>query len=102
MHQIHNRSALRGPNGNSRGPVEPHVGPNTVTLASSENDRPLMLTKEEGARLLNVSGRTIDRLLSADWMPKLVEVLGCKRFRRADLEEWIAAGCPKDWRAVSR
>jgi predicted DNA-binding transcriptional regulator AlpA len=82
-------------NGNSRGPHRPPGGPSDVAIASPERDFPLLLTAGEVARLLNISERSVFRLRSAGDLPKEVEVLGSVRWRRADIEAWVAAGCPK-------
>ena len=100
MNHPSNARAQQLYNGHTPEPAKPPAGHAPVGFVNES--LPLLLTKKEGAQLVNISVRTIDRLLDADWMPELVEVLGCKRFRRAELELWVASGCPKDWRAAVR
>lgn len=55
-----------------------------------------LLTVRQVASLLGCSSRHVHRLTDRGAMPrptKLGSVL--VRWRRADIEEWIAAGCPR-------
>lgn len=63
-----------------------------------ESDRAtasLLLNVEEVARLLKISSRSVNRLRSAGHLPEPVELLGSIRWRRSDIEAWVAAGCPR-------
>ena len=54
----------------------------------------LLLSAEQLARLLQVSKRTLWRLRSAGRLPEPL-VLGCSvRWRAAEIESWVLAGCP--------
>lgn len=65
------------------------------TFAAPSVDSPLILTIGEVAELLKISVRSVNRLDSARWMPMPIRILGCKRWRRLEIEAWVAAGCPK-------
>jgi predicted DNA-binding transcriptional regulator AlpA len=59
------------------------------------SDKTLLLPRNKCAELLAVSTRTFDRMRSADLIPRPVELRGkTKRWSRAELDAWIAAGCP--------
>jgi excisionase family DNA binding protein len=54
-----------------------------------------LLTVDQLAAILQLDRRTIERWTSAGKIPGLVKLSGrAIRFRRADVEKWIAAGCP--------
>jgi len=67
--------------------------PVPVSEGSAESARAL-ITAEELAARLSLSKRTIYRLLSAGAMIKPIRLRGIVRWRVAEVEEWIAAGCP--------
>ena len=48
------------------------------------------------ATLLACSTRHVRRLAEAGRMPSPLHLGGLLRWRRADMDEWIAAGCPHD------
>jgi excisionase family DNA binding protein len=52
------------------------------------------------AALLDCSTRHVYRLADADRMPAPVRIGALVRWRRAEIEEWIAAGCPSTRRAT--
>jgi predicted DNA-binding transcriptional regulator AlpA len=56
---------------------------------------PLLLPIEDVALILAVSIRSVQRLNSAGDLPEPVLIRGSVRWRRADIEAWVAAGCPK-------
>jgi excisionase family DNA binding protein len=56
---------------------------------------PLLITAEEVARMMNVSTRTLWRLLSAGRFPKPVRFGGNTRWRVAEVLRWIEDGCPQ-------
>ncbi len=61
-----------------------------------------MLTADELAALLKVSRRTIWRMRSSGQLPRPIKVGGAVRWRLADIEVWIAEGCPKgNWHSQS-
>ncbi len=55
---------------------------------------PAMLTVQEMAVLLRCSGRTVHRLADAGRLPRPCRVGGLVRWSGADIQAWIAAGCP--------
>ena len=95
MHESRNASALRRLNGNGHGRNKPPTARSDGAVKTSDDDPSLLLTIDEVARLLTVSVRSVCRMHSAGWMPKAIELLGCTRWRRRDIETWVAARCPK-------
>lgn len=59
-------------------------------------DQPVLLTAEEVALRLNVSERTLWRLLSAGKLPKPVRFGRNTRWKATAVAEWIQQGCPVD------
>jgi excisionase family DNA binding protein len=56
----------------------------------------LLLTAAEVAQLLGLDPETVRRWASAGQMPApAMRRPSCVRWSRAQVEEWIAAGCPK-------
>lgn len=55
---------------------------------------PLLLTANQVAQLLQVSPRTLWRLVSASQTVAPIKVGGATRWRRTAVEQWIADGCP--------
>lgn len=55
---------------------------------------PPLLTADDVAALLNVSERTLWRLLSAGKVPKPVRIGRSTRWRAEDVREWVQKGCP--------
>jgi len=55
----------------------------------------LLLTADEVAQLLGVSTRTLWRLCSAGRCPPPLRIGGNTRWRRAEVEHWVAEGCPQ-------
>ena len=55
----------------------------------------LMLKASEVAEILSVSQRTLWRLLSTKKLPEPIRVGGCPRWRKSDIEAWIANGCTR-------
>lgn len=65
----------------------------------------LMVDAKEVAQLINVSIATLWRMRSSGKLPPTVTLsAGCVRWRRADIERWVALGCPsqRDFLALSR
>ena len=64
-------------------------------MVSGSNDNvPALLTVDQTAQLLAVKPRTIWRWLSRKKLPEPVRPGGSTRWRRTDIEAWIAEGCP--------
>jgi excisionase family DNA binding protein len=55
---------------------------------------PLLLTVEQLAALLEISVRSVWRLVSARRMPLPIRLGKSVRWRRLEIETWITAGCP--------
>ncbi len=56
--------------------------------------QPTLLTVEQVGAMLSVSKRTVWRMLSAGELIEPIRVRGNTRWRHAELQEWIDAGCP--------
>jgi excisionase family DNA binding protein len=63
------------------------------TSASAPIDRLVYDTAELG-QLLRLSARTVRRHAAAGKIPRAVRIGGSKRFRAAEIHNWIDAGCP--------
>jgi excisionase family DNA binding protein len=87
--------------GDRVGPLHdvPRLDPWRAASDSSAMPRRLLITKSDAAKLLGVSLRTIERLISAGRLP-LVHVEGAARVRVADLEAYVQ-GLAADWRTQS-
>ena len=55
---------------------------------------PMLINAEEVARMMDVSERTLWRLLSAGKVPAPVRIGRSTRWRLAEVREWISRGCP--------
>jgi excisionase family DNA binding protein len=55
---------------------------------------PVLLTADEVATMLNVSERTLWRLLSAGKVPQPVRFGRSTRWKAAEVTAWIDRGCP--------
>ena len=60
-----------------------------------ESETPLLITASKLAALLEISTRTLWRLRSAGRLPEPVRLGGAVRWRREDIQEWIAGGCQR-------
>lgn len=56
--------------------------------------KPVLINAEELSRIMDISERTLWRLLSGGKVPQPVRVGRNTRWRLAEVEEWIARGCP--------
>lgn len=61
---------------------------NTKTL------EPVLISADELARLINISTRTLWRLLSARQVPEPIRIGGSTRWRLDQVRQWIEQGCP--------
>jgi predicted DNA-binding transcriptional regulator AlpA len=66
---------------------------NLLTQPIRENLAELLDDKAV-ARLLSCSARHIRRLADRDAMPRPLKIGALTRWRRADIDAWITAGCP--------
>jgi excisionase family DNA binding protein len=59
----------------------------------STDTTPRLITAEELAKLMQVSERTLWRLLSGGKLPQPVRIGRNTRWRLAEVTEWIERGC---------
>lgn len=64
------------------------------SLMSSGSTPPLLLDRNDVARELRCSTKSVNRLIARGGLPVPVQVGQRKRWRRDDLVRWIAEGCP--------
>ena len=62
--------------------------------AESFESAPLMMTADELAETLCISKRQVWRLKAKGDIPKPVRIGSSVRWRRSDILQWIAEGCP--------
>ena len=62
----------------------------------NDDGTPRLINAEEVARMMNVSERTLWRLLSAGKIPPPVRFGRSTRWRLADIRSWIERGCPAE------
>ncbi|MBI4583068.1 MAG: helix-turn-helix domain-containing protein [Planctomycetes bacterium] len=55
---------------------------------------PALLDVEDVARLLTCSTRHVRRLADSGRMPRPLKIGALVRWRRGEIDAWIAAGCP--------
>lgn len=60
------------------------------------DDLPPMLRVQEAAWMASISVRTLWRLVSGRKFPPPIYIGRCARWRRADVEKWIADRCPSN------
>lgn len=65
------------------------VGPGTQPVVSAE-----LLRIEDVCALLRTTKRSVYRLADSGKMPYGLKLNGMRRWRRAELMDWLAAGCP--------
>ena len=65
-------------------------------VAMNRTDEPTtsLLTAKQVAALMQISTRTVWRLLSAGELIEPLRIRGNTRWRRSELERWIDEGCP--------
>ena len=61
----------------------------------STETAPMLISAEELATLMQVSERTLWRLLSAGKVPQPVRIGRNTRWRLAEIRDWIEKGCPE-------
>ena len=66
-----------------------------MDTSGSSQDKPLLVGKEEAARMTGISPRSLDRLVSSGKFLRPVRLGGRVLWSRFALEQWITAGCPK-------
>lgn len=67
---------------------------NEIAIPDTSAPQKPLLTKKEVCDLLQISERSIERMMSAQEIPKPVKLRSrSPRFRWADLKAWIDGGC---------
>lgn len=61
-----------------------------------------LLTAAEAAEVAGIAKRSWWRYVSSGRAPAPVRLGGAVRWRRTELAEWIASGCPRTRKAVER
>lgn len=76
------------------------IARNGEAWVSSDHQRddadgePLLVTASQIAKLMQISTRTLWRLLSGGKIPEPLRIGGAVRWRLDDVKNWIATGCP--------
>ena len=67
----------------------------------NEGLRPLLLTAKQAASMCGKSLRTWRTWDAAGWIPRPVRIGRSTLWRLDELQEWVAAGCPRreEWEA---
>ena len=65
----------------------------------SENVQSILISREELEVMLGMSRRSIWKAELKGQMPRGLRIMRRPRWRRAEIEAWVAAGCPatKEW-----
>ena len=92
MRQSQSRSQLRPLD--DAGSIPRATGSQTAAIATPTDERALLLTVEEVSQLVGISVRQIQRLKRWERFPKVVRIGSSVRWRRRDVEQWVAEGCP--------
>lgn len=66
----------------------------TLAKTADASTRPLLVDIHALAVLLDRSVASLERDQAAGRLPAPVRIGGSKKWRRADIEAWVAAGCP--------
>ena len=75
-------------------PVSPTVTPSRTTEPESQKEHAALIDVKEVARLLNISPGTVYRLNDSGKMPRVIRIGSLVRWNRAQIEAWVAEGCP--------
>ncbi len=67
----------------------------SVSDNNAPNVQPALITVAELAQMMQVSVRTLWRLLSAGQIPAPIRIGGNTRWRVEEINRWIAEGCPQ-------
>jgi excisionase family DNA binding protein len=60
----------------------------------NETRHTTLLTRANLCEQLQISLRTLSRMVATGELPPPIHIGRCVRFRQADIEEWIAKKCP--------
>ncbi len=74
----------------------------TATIPPADAPAPALLDVQAVAQLLDCSPRHVYRLADAARMPPPVRLGALVRWRRQELLDWLAAGCPVQRRGAGR
>lgn len=76
----------------------------TLDDVTEPNERPLLLDIHSLAVLLDRSVASLERDIPAGRLPAPVWLGGSRKWRRAEIVEWVDAGCPHqiDWEELRR
>lgn len=77
------------------------VDPST-DVAGLDVAEPVLLTAGQVASMIQVSQRTLWRMLSANRLPAPIRIGGVVRWRVGEIHQWIAQGCPVGRGSVDR
>lgn len=61
------------------------------------DDAPILLTAKEAAAFCMLSESYFYKLHRKGHVPKSLRIGTMHRWRKRDLVDWVAAGCPQDW-----
>lgn len=88
--------AEAGKSGEDVRPAETTVveGGAAIRRSPEWSESGLLLTSDGLARLLKISKRGLMRLRSAGKLPRPVQLGRLVRWRTAEIQEWVEAGCP--------
>lgn len=70
------------------------ASPDLSQSGQQEPIRPLLVSVETLAGILNISTRTVWRRLSSGELIEPVRIGSSVRWRLQDIEAWVQAGCP--------
>ena len=69
--------------------------PPTAAEYGQSTTESVLLAVDDVAALLAASPRIIRRMADAGQMPSPVRLNSLVRWRRSDIDDWLAAGCPR-------
>lgn len=72
-----------------------HLDPASVDEVSMSRRSEELIDAVKLASMLSVSARTLYRLRRRGYLPSPIQLGGSVRWRLAEIELWIAEGCPK-------
>ena len=72
--------------------------PMIETVATVDRPQGALLSVDQLAAMLNCSARHCYRLADAGRLPRPVKLGSLVRWRAEEIAEWIAAGCPANWK----
>ncbi len=70
--------------------------------AGHSDEQAALMGVQQVARLLNCSVRHVYRLADRGAMPPALRLGSLVRWRRTEVEQWIALGCPATWTGDQR